>query len=328
MNRKQIIGLAVAVFLFILTGTISVFVNRTAEQINQSALDSIEQTLTGGVSFSTPLSDYVAVVRVEGTIQQQGAASLLTSAGGYQHSTTMDYIDRLMEDGFNTGILLYVDSPGGTIYESEELYRKLVEYKEETGRPVWTYMAHYAASGGYYVSAPSDRIYANPNTTTGSIGVIMAGYDLSGLYEKLGIRYVSITSGSNKDSSTLSDEQVAIYQSQVDEAYDRFVEIVADGRNMSDEQVRELADGRTYTARQALENGLIDEIGLYDDVREQIASEAGTDIFYELDAGVATMFSSLFGSIRELIPKSESQILQELAEETQGGLQYYVQGLQ
>lgn len=97
----------------------------------------------------------------------------------------MNYIDELMDDSNNKGILLYVDSPGGTVYESEELYQKLKEYKETTKRPIWDYMAHYAASGGYMVSMASDKIYANSNTTTGSIGVIMSGYDMSGLYKSL-----------------------------------------------------------------------------------------------------------------------------------------------
>ena len=127
-----------------------------------------------------------------------------------------------MGDGNNQGILLYVDSPGGTVYESEELYLKLKEYKEQTGRPVWDYMAHYAASGGYLISMAADKIYANPNTTTGSIGVIMSGFDMTGLYEKLGIRYVSITSGDFKDSSKMTDEQIAVYQEQVDEFYSKF----------------------------------------------------------------------------------------------------------
>ena len=113
-------------------------------------------------------------------------------------------------------------------------YLKLKEYKETTDRPVWDYMAHYAASGGYMVSMAADRIYANPNTVTGSIGVIMSGYDLTGLYEKLGIRYVSITSGENKDSSQLTDEQIAIYQTQVDEYYNKFIGIVSEGRSMSE----------------------------------------------------------------------------------------------
>src|SRR5699024_10424797 len=180
---------------------------------------------------------------------------------------------RLMEDSNNKGILLYVDSPGGTVYESEELYLKLKEYKETTDRPVWDYMAHYAASGGYMVSMAADRIYANPNTVTGSIGVIMSGYDLTGLYEKLGIRYVSITSGENKDSSQLTDEQIAIYQTQVDEYYNKFVGIVSEGRSMSEDDVKALADGRTYTAKQAQENGLIDEISLYEDMKDAMSKE-------------------------------------------------------
>ena len=112
----------------------------------------------------------------------------------------MEYIDRLMMDDHNRGILLYVDSPGGTVYESEELYDRLQEYRDLTGRPIWCYMAHYAASGGYMAAVASDKIYANMNTVTGSIGVIMSGYDMTGLYEKLGIRYYSITSGDYKDS--------------------------------------------------------------------------------------------------------------------------------
>lgn len=183
--------------------------------------------------------------------------------------------------------------PGGTVYESEELYLKLKEYKEETGRPVWDYMAHYAASGGYMISMAADKIYANPNTTTGSIGVIMAGYDMTGLYEKLGIRYVSITSGENKDSSKLTDEQIAIYQEQVDEYYTRFVDIVSEGRGMEAEEVKKLADGRVYTANQALNNGLIDEISLYEDMTAQMSSELGAYEFYEPE-GTMDFWTSLY----------------------------------
>ncbi len=221
-----------------------------------------------------------------------------------------------------------MDSPGGTVYESEELYLKLMEYKEATGRPVWGYMAHYAASGGYMVSMPCDKIYANANTTTGSIGVIMSGYDLTGLYEKLGIRYVSITSGDYKDSSQLTDEQVAIYQEQVDEYYSKFVKIVAEGRNMSEEEVKVLADGRTYTAQQALENGLIDEIALYDDMVSDMEAELGTSTLYELESP-SDMISSLFAQIKSLVPKSEAQILTETAADMESGVpMYYAEQLQ
>ena len=95
--------------------------------------DSVEHILTGDYRFNAPLSDYIAIVRVEGTIQEQTQTGIFDSPEGYQHLTTMEYIDDLMEDSNNKGILLYVDSPGGTVYESEELYLKLKDYKEATG---------------------------------------------------------------------------------------------------------------------------------------------------------------------------------------------------
>ncbi|MGN1266421.1 MAG: signal peptide peptidase SppA, partial [Dorea sp.] len=228
------------------------------------------------------------------------------------------------------GILLYVDSPGGTVYESEELYLKLQEYKEVTGQPVWVYMAHYAASGGYMVSMAADKIYANPNTTTGSIGVIMSGYDMTGLYEKLGIEYISITSGKNKDSSQMTDEQMEIYQEQVDEYYERFVDIVEDGRDMSEKEVKKLADGRTYTAKQALKHGLIDEIALYEDMQDSMQNELGVKEIYhqELDY-YEDDWMSFFYKIKEMMPKSEAQILKETAAEMESGVpMYYAEQLQ
>lgn len=326
MKKKQIIGLVVAAVLFIAVGVSSVLTNAFSQKLVDQ---SVGNMLTGNYEFNAPMSDYIAVVKVEGTIQEQTeSTSLFAAAEGYQHTTTMEYIDRLMADPNNKGILLYVDSPGGTVYESEELYLKLTEYKETTGRPIWDYMSHYAASGGYMTSVAADKIYANPNTVTGSIGVIMSGYDLTGLYEKLGIRYVSITSGENKDSSQLTDEQIAIYQEQVDEYYSRFVEIVSEGRGMSADAVRALADGRTYTAKQAKENGLIDEIALYEDMKEAISEELGVDEFYELES-TSDMLSSLLAEIKDLVPKSEAQILTETAAEMESGVpMYYAEQLQ
>ena len=233
-----------------------------------------------------------------------------------------------MEDENNKGILLYVDSPGGTVYESEELYDKLMEYKTVTNRPIWCYMAHYAASGGYMAALAADEIFANQNTTTGSIGVIMSGYDLSGLYEKLGIQYFSITSGEYKDSSQMTQEQMDIYQSQVDECYQRFVQKVMDGRNMSEEDVRALADGRTYTAQQAKENGLIDEISTWDAMYGYMLQETDSITIYQPSQS-ENILASLFSEVKNLVPKSEAQILKETAEEMESGvLMYYAEGLQ
>lgn len=325
MKKKQIIGLVIAAVLFIVTGVSSVLVNSLSSKMTQ---ESVGALLTGDYTFDPPMEDYIAVVRVEGVIQEQVKTNVLEMPAGYQHLTTMDYIDNLIDDKNNKGILLYVDSPGGTVYESEELYRKLVEYKEATGRPIWDYMAHMAASGGYMTSMAADKIYANPNTVTGSIGVIMSGLDMTGLYEKLGIRYVSITSGANKDSSKMTDEQIAIYQEQVNEYYENFVNIVADGRDMTVEDVKTLADGRTYTAKQAQENGLIDEISLYEDVTAAMSEELDVYEFYEPEQPEKVL-ASLFAKAEKLVPKSEAQILKETAAQMESGVpMYYAEQLQ
>ncbi|MCI8293156.1 MAG: signal peptide peptidase SppA [Hespellia sp.] len=320
MKSKQIVALVVAVILFIITGISSVLVNRYAQN---SIRDEVVQMLIGEQEIDLPDYGYIAVVDVVGTIEPQEETSIYDEAQSYRHLTTLDYIDRLIRDDYNYGLLLYVDSPGGTVYEAEELADKLKEYQESTGCPVWVYMAHYAASGGYYVSAAADRIYANQNTVTGSIGVIMSGFDLSGLYEKLGIRYFSVTSGENKDSSLLTEEQIEIYQGQVDEVYERFVNCVADGRDMPVDRVKQLADGRTYTAQQALENGLIDEISSYEEMREAMSREVGVDVFYALPEK-ESYWASLFSKVNNITPKSEAQILKETAEEMESGvLMYY-----
>lgn len=326
MNKKQIIGLIIAVVLFIVTGVTSVLTNTVSEKMLGDSTKQMEKLLTGDVSFSAPSDPYIAVVEVKGTIQEQVETDMFTTmTDEYQHTTTIEYIDKLIEDKNSKGVLLYVDSPGGTVYESEELYLKLLEYKEETGCPVWAYMAHYAASGGYMVSMAADKIYANSNTTTGSIGVIMSGYDMTGLYEKLGIEYVSITSGDNKDSSQMNEEQIEIYQSQVDECYERFVDIVEDGRDMSEKAVKKLADGRTYTAKQALSHGLIDEIALYDDMKNEMMKELDVHDLYELETS-DNVFASIFANVKNLVPKSEAQILKETAVEMESGvLMYYAE---
>lgn len=320
MKTKQTIGLIVAVVLFIVTGVASVITNTVSESIFDKVT---EEVLSEGVTFAPPSGDYIAVVDIVGTIQQQSGDTLYSSEE-YRHTTTMNYIDSLINDDNNQGMLLYVDSPGGTVYESQEMYDKIMEYKKATGRPVYAYMAHYGASGAYMISMAADEIYANQNAVTGSIGVIMSGYDLSGLYKKLGIENINITSGANK-ATTFSDEQMEIYQKQVDEYYEVFVSIVAEGRNMSVKNVKKLADGRTYTAKQAVENGLIDKTASYEDAKEMIGRAIGTDSYYELKSSTS-LWSSFFSKVESIVPKSDSQILKETAEEFESGVfMYYAQ---
>lgn len=334
MNKKQIIGMVVAAGLFVVIGASNVLTNMVA---NKWAVDYTSETEVlveelwsmAEDTIDTPDEDYIGVVSVVGTIQEQTEDySYFSTSTGYQHNDTIDFINEMMEDEHNKGILLYIDSPGGTVYESEELYSKIVEYQETTGREVWTYMAHYATSGGYYVTASADQIYANINTTTGSIGVIVSVTDLTGLYEKLGIEEVNITSGENKATDLSSEEQVAIYQAIVDEAYDRFVTVIADGRNMTLTEVINLADGRIYSATQAKELGLIDEISTFEEMQEEMSDAMGTGVFYQPSTEY-DVWSDLFATIETATPKSETEILVDLTEEFGSGVpMYYAEQLQ
>lgn len=265
-----------------------------------------------------------AVINIIGTIQSgnEGTARI-----GYDHAATLDYIDQLIEDETNTGIFLDVDSGGGTVYESDEMYLKLMEYKEKTGRPVHAYFNSTAASGAYYISAAADYISANKNCWTGSIGVIISTVNLSGLYEKLGIEEILITSGGNKGmgsaGSEMTEEHIAIYQSLVDESYDEFVRIVAESRGYTDQRVREIADGRIYSAKQALEIDLIDSIQTYEEayeyMRETTDSEGYYKQLYEL-----TPWEELMADVEDIMPKSEAEIAAELVAESHSGVPMYM----
>lgn len=229
--------------------------------------------------------------------------------------------------------MLYVDSPGGTVYESDELYLKLEEYKEKTKRPIWAYFAQEACSGGYYISMAADTIYANRNCWTGSIGVIVSLTNYKGLYDKLGIKEIDITSGPNKAMGSggldMTNEQKQIMQGLVDEAYDQFVSIVSEGRGINDADVRKIADGRIYTAKQAKENGLVDEVGSYEEEKQDFIQTNDFDkniTFYEPDNDMNSLVSSLFQAAEDVTPKSDAQIVKDMIDtKGKGVLKYYAE---
>lgn len=215
--------------------------------------------------------DHIGVLYVEGEIGSYGDT--------YNHEYVLDAVEGMMLNDDNRAMMLFVNTPGGGVYESDELYLKIKEYQETTGRPVYAYFASQATSGGYYISASADKITANRNCWTGSIGVTMGTfYDASQFLEKHGIKTETIASGRNKAmgemTSPLTAEQRQIFQSLVDEAYEQFISIVADGRDLELSYVRKIADGRLYTARQAKELKLIDDIvGTYDDAVEDLQQQ-------------------------------------------------------
>ncbi|MFV0413181.1 MAG: signal peptide peptidase SppA [Oscillospiraceae bacterium] len=300
-------ALALAVVLFL--GMLSVSLLALAGGVN--ALFA-----TSGPSTNPPANTF-SVISVVGTIQNSSGGALGINEPSYKHSATLAYIKQLAEDEGNKGILLYMNTGGGGVYESDEVYRALEAYKEKTGRPIWAYMAATCASGGYYICMAAEHIAANYNNTTGSIGVYIALTDTSGLYEKFGIKTVLIRSGANKGVGVsgveITPEQQAVYQSMVDESYERFVALVAKGRGMEESRVRTLADGRPYTGSQALENGLVDELTDWDTAQQAFKDFTGADAFTP-NFSQSTLLGSLIGGLADTLPKNESETLLDAAD--------------
>ena len=173
-----------------------------------------------------------------------------------------------------------VNTPGGGVYESAEIARELAKIKE-LGIPMYVSMKNMAASGGYYISAGADKIFATDETITGSIGVIMSGLNYAGLFEKLGIEDNTYKSGALKDVGSSTREPTEadkeVLQTYVDNAYGRFVKIVAEGRGMTEEAVRKIADGRIYDGQQAVSVGLVDEIGFPEDTLAAMQADLGLE---------------------------------------------------
>lgn len=189
MKKKQLIGIIVTGAVIIAVGVTGVLSNVAGNYFMSKTTESKDgffneiMSDTNDFDEELPDDDYIGVLNIVGEIGATSSDSL-TSSGTYNHDMYMKFIDEMKDSSDNKGILLYVDSPGGAVYESDELYLKLMEYKKETKRPVWAYFASEACSGGYYISMAADKIYANRNTWTGSIGVIVSLVNCKNLYEK------------------------------------------------------------------------------------------------------------------------------------------------
>ena len=204
----------------------------------------------------------IAQICIEGVIEKENEK--------YNQKWLLETISKLKDDKNTAGIILYINSPGGSVYESDEVYCAIKKYREETKKPVYAYFASLAASGGYYIGCSAGKIIANRNTITGSIGVIAGRFiDLTSLMSKHGIKSETIHAGKNKIMGSfdepVTEEQRKIMQSVADECYEQFTSLVAENRNLDIETVKTLADGRIYTAKQAKENGLVDEIADFDE---------------------------------------------------------------
>lgn len=318
MKKKQLLAMVIAAVLFIIIGISSVGMNIIYALVSGNGNESAS---TGSTIF--PVEDFVGVVEIVGTIQDLGEETLFSATTEYNHTTCVKYIEELSAAENNVGILLYIDSPGGYANIGDDLYLELLEYKEETGRPIYAYFDSLAASAAYYAAMTADEIYANRMTTTGSIGVYSTAYDMSELYNKLGIKEVIIKSGANKAMGSagtpMTQEQIDILQDQVDYIYETFVGIVAEGRGLSRDTVYALADGRTYTAEQALEYNLIDGICRYEEYEEMVKAKFDDDVTIYHKSNTVSPFASLIGELKDITPKSDYQAITEFMEKKENG---------
>lgn len=176
-------------------------------------------------------------------------------------------------------LLLRIDSPGGTVGDSQEIYSALKKLREKV--KIVASFGNISASGGVYIGVGADYIMANPGTITGSIGVILRGNNIERLLEKIGVSFKVIKSGPYKDilafDRQLTEPEQHILQELIDTSYLQFVETVAEGRNLSVEKVKTFADGRIFTGQQAVELGVVDRLGTEEDARRWAAELVGLD---------------------------------------------------
>ncbi len=232
-------------------------------------------SLSPGTGAGRVWEDAVAVVRIEGVIVSGREPDFFLSSSGNAFSESIiERLRRADQDSSVKAIVLRVNSPGGGIVASDEIYQALLKVE----KPVVVSMGEMAASGGYYVSCAADKIVANPVTLTGSIGVISTVPNFEELLDKLGIEMLVFKSGPMKDQLSPyrhpTEEEIIHWQGITDEAYEQFLAIVAKQRELDLDAARDLADGRVYTGQQALDLGLVDQLGNLSDAIE-LAAQLG-----------------------------------------------------
>lgn len=321
MNQKRWIALVIAVGLLVFSGITSTVRTHNDEE-TQKALEGLNSLLYGTNQLDKHVleegdsTNQIVKLTVDGTIANSGSGGLF-STDSYNHQDFMDQLQAIQEDGDIKAVLLEVNSPGGGVYESAEIAKELKKIHKEI--PIYVSMQSMAASGGYYISAEADKIFATDETLTGSIGVIMSGMNYAGLFEKLGISDMTYKSGALKDMGSSqrepTEEDKKVMQAYIDSSYGRFVKIVAEGRGMSEEAVRKIADGRIYDGAQAKENGLVDEIGYTDEAlaalrKDQKLSNAQLVEYQLSDTGFGSSWLGLkYAQLQGLAPTEESKVL-------------------
>ncbi len=234
----------------------------------------------GGVILFMVVSSVIGSFLSDGFLEPDNQIAIVEIQG--MISESRETVQQLREFQHNPkvkGIILRIDSPGGAVGPSQEIYSAVARIRAESEKMIYASLGSVAASGGYYIASAADTIFANPGTLTGSIGVIMAFSNIQGLIEKIGVRPEVIKSGAFKDAGSpvraISSKERKLLQNLVDDVHQQFVDDVAKGRNLPTQDVARLADGRVYTGRQAFELKMVDRMGGLQDAIDLLAAQAG-----------------------------------------------------
>lgn len=227
----------------------------------------------GNVSDYSKNDEHVAVLYATGEISE-------TTSAGINCFDLVPVILDLAENDDVKGLVLRVNSPGGSVFGSEQIADALKQFKK-TGKPFAVSMGDYAASGGYWISADAERIFADPLTITGSIGIFGVVPNIQPLLQKLGVTVNTVSTNPNGNFSIpfkpLNEAQMAALDANIHVGYDKFIKRVANGRKMPETKVRAIAEGRVYDGASALKLGLVDQLGSLDDAIKWVASKASVD---------------------------------------------------
>ena len=220
----------------------------------------------------------VLLVEISGTISSQDGDGLAQTPSLV--ASVKEQLIRALQDEKVKAVVLRINSPGGTVTASDIIHHELKTFKATRKIPIVASIMDVGASGGYYIAAAADSVFAHPSSVTGSIGVIMLTVNAHGLLEKVGLEATAITSGPRKDMGSpfrvMTTDERAIFQGLIDVFYQRFLTVVQEGRpQLQMDQIKKLADGRVYTGEQAKAAGLVDEIGYLEDAVELAKKKAG-----------------------------------------------------
>ena len=264
---------------------------------------------------------HVLKIRISGVMTSKIDRPVFGTIDDTSAPTALRKIKAAIDDESISGLYLEIDTPGGGVTMADELHDAILRFRQSSeGRFVFVHMGDLCCSGGYYTAVGADWIMARPTTLTGSIGVIMSTFNIAELAHKIGVTDVTIASGENKDLlnplKPVKPEHVKILEEPVKQLYERFVRIVAEGRDLPVEVVRQLADGRVFTADDALKHKLVDSIGHEDEAIEQIKKLADGDVRiygYRKKNGFMSILenSLLFESSDSLIKKTKAALIEE-----------------